>query len=107
MQFINTNIQPDSFVDLGRSYVYEGSLMKVSHKSNQERYIFLFSDSILYTKQISSSEYEGRFFTTLTGTSITDLPDTGTFSNFRNFGSVTRAFVELFRYNPTELLLLV
>jgi FYVE/RhoGEF/PH domain-containing protein 5/6 len=72
---------PDSFVDLGRSYVYEGSLMKVSHKSNQERYIFLFSDSILYTKQISSSEYEGRFFTTLTGTSITDLPDTGTFSN--------------------------
>jgi hypothetical protein len=67
---------PDSFVDLGRSYVYEGSLMKVSHKSNQERYIFLFSDSILYTKQISSSEYEGRFFTTLTGTSITDLPDT-------------------------------
>jgi len=58
--------------------------MKVSHKPNQERYIFLFSDSLLYTKQTASNEFEGRMFTTLAGASITDLPDTGTFVHIQN-----------------------
>jgi hypothetical protein len=87
---------PATLVSLGRTFIFEGSLVKACRKDNQERYFFLFSDALLYCKilnTLSETKYEGRGLLYLTGATVTDLPDKGGMCNRFAIQTMKKSFI--------------
>ncbi|XP_027032184.2 FYVE, RhoGEF and PH domain-containing protein 5 isoform X2 [Tachysurus fulvidraco] len=59
-----------SFLQPGRVFVKEGTLMKVSHKSRQPRHLFLMNDIILYTYPQQDGKYRMKNTLPLSGMKV-------------------------------------
>jgi hypothetical protein len=92
---------PAGLVELGRQFVHEGRLIKVCRKDNQERYFFLFTDALLYTKEQGEGKYEARGFLELENAKAEDLPDKDDQKNRFGLATAKKSFI-VFANTPQE-----
>jgi len=71
-----------------RMFIYEGILMKISGKHDQERYFFLFSDCLIYCKRKGVAKFACRGIIYLNKIRISDIDQTS-FKLFRTDKNLT------------------
>lgn len=72
-----------------RYFAYEGTLMKISGKHDQERHFFLFNDLLMYTKKKSNSKFLCRGIIYLNKLQVENVNDPLSFKVFRSDKNLT------------------